>query len=108
MPNMEKIERTLRALKMIQKTESPQDPVLLARHKQKLRRASDYTAELEDFINLHPNEFTVVANSTFQRIIDCSDFVGIEEMGYIRIASVFNYPEFECKNYVWLMPIVDL
>lgn len=102
------IERTLRALERIQKSTCPNDPLLIDRYHQKIERASDYILELQEFINLHPNEFAIVAESTFQRLITRSDYVKIEEMGYIRIASVINYPENEFKNYVWLTPIKDL
>lgn len=108
MTGMEKIERTLRALERILQSDSPQDPLLIERYEQKIERASDYKEELKDFVRLHPNEFTIVAKGTFQRIIERSDYVEIEEMGYIRIASVKNYPNEAFKNYVWLMPIADL
>ena len=108
MTGMDKIERTLRALKIIQKSTRPKDPLLIDGHNQKLEKASNYIVELQEFTNLHPNEFTIVAESTFQRLITRSDFVEIEELGYIRIASVKNYPETEFKNYVWLTPITDL
>ena len=108
MTGMNKIERTLKALERVLQSECPQDPLLIDRYDQRLERASDYMDELKEFVNLHPNRFTIVAESTFQKIIERSDYVEIEEMGYIRIASVINYPETEFKNYVWLTPIADL
>ena len=108
MTSMEKIERTLRALERILQSDCPQDPLLIDRYDQRLERATDYREELKDFVKLHPNEFTIVAKGTFRRIIERSDYVEIEEMGYIRIASVKNYPSETFKNYVWLTPITDL
>lgn len=107
MTEMKKIERTLRELEKIQQSACPRDPSLIDRHNKKLERVSDYILELKEFINFHPNKFTVVTKNTFQELID-SGFAGTEKMGYIKIASVINYSEEDYKNYVWLTPIEDL
>ena len=102
------ITRTLTSLERVINSNYPTDEKLWNRHDEKVSRAQDYIKELTEASGWLPEDVTIVAKSTFQRIIDRSDFVEMEELEYLRIASVINYPETGYKTYLWLTPVSEL
>ena len=102
------ITRTLTSLERVCESSYPTDEKLWNRHDEKIGKAQDYKKELTDVSGWLPDDVTIVARNTFQRIIDRSDFVEMEELEYLRIASVINYPEMGYKTYLWLTPVSEL
>lgn len=77
------------------------------KHEYKVFKAKLYKAELENIAGIYDDNAVIVPKNIFERKLN-SDFVEIQEMDYIRIATVINYPDTESQVYIWLTPIREL
>ena len=103
------IDRTLRSLDGIINSEYPIRRDKADRHEQKIEFAKRYKEELESVLADYGDvEFSVVAKSTFERVIGQSDFVQVVEMQFVRVANVVSFPDNENKIYIWLTPLQNI
>lgn len=105
---MEKIARTLRALDAIIASGEPLNTHKIDRHWVKVDDAKRYKEELEDALRIYGDAPNLVARNTFERIVASSDFVELDEMQFIRVATVTNFPFRETHMYMWLTPVNEL
>ena len=100
---VQKIDRTLENLDAIIWSRYPIINSQWDRHAEKVNHAELYKRELKEalFI-LEGIPFTVVTKTTFEKRIKEADFVEeINDMKFLRIAIVTNFPSSESQAYLW-------
>lgn len=104
---VQKIDRTLETLDTIIGSRYPIIANQWDRHYDKVENAMRYKRELKEALSiLEGIPFTVVDKRTFERKVKEADFVDeIEEMNFLRIAIVTNFPASKSRAYLWLAPL---